>query len=233
MKKHFLILILFSITIVSDAQVAATSQGFRDIDLLTGWGFVNNSQPVGDTNWFQGDSTIFISQNGFGSQYIAANHRSTGGEAGSPGVICNYIIMPDVGELASVSFYTRSIIARNSFSVFPDRLYMVFSPTGGTETGNCTDDFGDFSETLLVVNPDLTKEITSPEGYPLNNWLQFNSDINRPGRVAFVYYVEDAGFFGVNSNFVGVDTIEWVLAQPGSPNKTIKENTSIKSDLIR
>lgn len=235
MKKHFLILTLssFAMATTSVAQIAATSQGFRDIEMLTGWGFVNNSSPLGDTNWFQGDGDIFISENGFASAYIAANHRNTGGEAGNPGVICNYIIMPDVGELSNVSFYTRSVVANNNFSIFPDRMYMVFSPNGGIETGNCTDGFGDFTETLLVINPDLTQDINSSDSYPIDNWIQFSSEINGPGRVAFVYYVEDAGFFGSNSNFVGVDTVEWELAEIDNETeeKTITE--SKKSLLLR
>jgi len=235
MKKRFLILTLssFAVATTTVAQIAATSQGFRNVEMLAGWGFVNESSPLGETNWFQGDGNIFISQSGFGNAYIAANHRNTGGEAGNPGIICNYIIMPDVGELSNVSFYTRSTVANNNFSIFPDRMYMVFSPTGGIETGNCTDDFGDFTETLLVINPDLTQDANSPDSYPIGNWLQFSSEINGPGRVAFVYYVDDAGFFGSNSNFVGVDTVEWVLAE--TENETVEKAMidSKKSLLLR
>jgi hypothetical protein len=141
--------------------------------------------------------------------------------------------MPDVGELSNVSFYTRTSVANNNFSIFPDRMYMVFSPTGGIEPGNCTDGFGDFTETLLVINPDLIQDINSPDSYPIDNWRQFSSEINGPGRVAFVYFVEDAGFFGTNSNFVGIDTVEWILAEEENQAEAKAELISKKSALLR
>ncbi|HHL32088.1 MAG TPA: hypothetical protein ENJ41_05830 [Oceanospirillales bacterium] len=219
MKKNLLALLIGAVlyTGTCSAQLPATEQTFNNIDTLssgpTGWILTNQSTPVGVTSWSQGNPEILVAQSGFARSYISANFNSTGGESGNPGIICNYLIMPDLGNLASVSFQTRSRIAANNFNVFPDRLYMVYSPTGGTNTGNCTDGFGDFTETLLVVNPDLSKE-AFPAGYPLDNWRLFESEINGDGRVAFVYYVDQAGFFGVNSNFIGIDSVKWVNATP-------------------
>lgn len=211
MRNRLLLMSTLILSTTTIAQVASNSQGFEDVENLPGWEFSNQSNPLGDSNWFQGDGIIIIAESGVADSLIAANHRNTGGSSGNPGVICNYLIMPDLGDLASVSFYTRSRLANNNLDVFPDRLYMVYSPTGGINTGNCTDDFGDFSETLLVINPNLTEETTAPDGYPLLAWEQFSSEINGDGRVAFVYYVEDAGFFGTNSNYIGIDTVEWIL----------------------
>ncbi len=70
---------------------------------------------------------------------------------------------------------------------------------------------------MLIVNPDLTQETTSPEGYPLFAYEQFSSEVNGSGRVAFVYYVEDAGFLGVNSNYIAIDSVEWTLPTPPPP----------------
>ncbi len=211
---------LLFLTPFATAQVAPTTQGFTDTENLPGWIISNQSSPLGDSSWFQGtdQAAIFIAQDGEPNSYIAANHRNTRSLSGTPGTICNYLIMPELGNLESVSFYTRSRIANNNFTVFPDRLYMVYSPTGEINTGNCTDGFGDFTETLLVINPDLSQSTDETIGYPLVNWTQYSADINGNGRVAFVYYVEDAGFYGNNSNYIGIDSVEWVLA-PLPPNQ--------------
>jgi len=210
-SKFSLIALSFFINTVN-AQNVATNQNFDDVDSLFGWVFSNQSSPLGETNWFQGNGSLLQAQEGESNSFIAANYRNTEGNPDTSSTICNYLIMPELGNLASVSFYTRSRIAANNFNVYPDRLYLVYSPTGEINTGNCTDDFGDFSETLLVVNPNLSQAISSPEGYPLTQWNQFTSEINGNGRVAFVYYVEDAGFYGANSNYIGIDTVEWTLA---------------------
>ena len=200
-----------------NAQVTQSLEGFDDVENIIGWEFSNQSNPIGDSNWFQGNGDIFTAQAGDPGAFIAANHRNTESTSGNPGVICNYLIMPNLGYLDSVSFYSRSRIASNNLNIFPDRLYMVYSPTGEINPGNCTDNFGDFTETLLVINPDLTQEAEAPEGYPLNEWLKFSSEINGDGRVAFVYYVEDAGFYGTNSNYIGIDTVEWQLGVAPNP----------------
>lgn len=214
MKKQALFLSGLFATSVGFAQFPSTEQGFTDVGNLPGWVISNQSDPIGETSWFQGSdtSTVMIAQEGVENSFIAANYRNTTGTEETNATICNYLIMPELGNLASVSFYTRSRIASNNFNIYPDRLYVVYSPTGEINTGNCTEDFGDFTETLMVINPDLTKTPTFPEGYPLQTWEQFSVDINGDGRVAFVYYVEDAGFYGTNSNYIGIDTVEWVLA---------------------
>lgn len=216
MKKHLLLTLLINFLIVvnSNAQTVSTEQGFENIVNLPGWSTSNQSTPIGTTSWFQGNPAFFVAQTGGIDSYIAANFNSTGGEQDNPGTICNYLIMPNLGEVESVSFVTRSIKSSNNFNVYPDRLYLVYSPTGEINPGNCTDGFGDFSETLLVVNEDLTVEEETPAGYPLLDWFRFTSDIQGNGRIAFVYYVEDAGFFGNNSNHIGIDTVEWVLSYP-------------------
>jgi hypothetical protein len=216
MTKYFTSLALLGIISTfnfAHAQNVATNQDFADVDNLPGWVFSNQSSPLGESNWFQGNPILVQAQDGEPNSFIAANYRNTAdSEEGGESTICNYLIMPSLGNLSSVSFYTRSRIAANNFNIFPDRLYMVYSPTGAINTGNCTDDFGDFTETLLVINPDLTQERTSPEGYPLDAYEQFSSEVNGNGRVAFVYFVEDAGFLGTNSNYIAIDSVEWELA---------------------
>ncbi len=219
MKKHLLLILLFNVIIItaSQAQIVSTDQSFESIVNLPGWRTSNQSDPIGTTSWFQGSPANYVSQAGAFNSYISANFNNTAGEEGSSGTICNYLIMPDLGNLESMSFFTRSVKSSNNFNVYPDRLYLVYSPTGEINTGNCTDGFGDFTETLLVINEDLTTEDEYPAGYPLLEWTLFTSDINGDGRIAFVYYVEDAGFYGPNSNSIGIDTVKWTLAFPDDP----------------
>jgi len=215
-KRHLLILLLCNLFIssITIAQTTATDQGFENIINLPGWSMSNQSNPIGVTSWFQGKANIFSAQNGGADAYIAANFNNTGGEEGISGTICNFLIMPDLGDVESISFFSRSVKSSNNFNVYPDRLYLVYSPTGDINTGNCSDGFGDFSETLLVINQDLTTAEEAPEGYPLISWGRFETDVNGDGRIAFVYYVEDAGFFGTNSNHIGIDSVKWVLSFP-------------------
>lgn len=242
MKKLTTQAILLSLLIITGnaySQIAPTTQGFDDVTNLPGWVMSNQSIPLGDSNWFQGSSNpaIMIAQSGDQpDSFIAANHRNTGGELDNPGTICNYLIMPELGALESVSFYTRSRVANNNFNIYPDRLYLLYSPTGEINTGDCTNGFGDFTETLLVINPDLTQNSSTEalEGYPLLNWEQYSSQVSGDGRIAFVYYVENAGIFGENSNYIGIDSVEWVLAtttpEDNTP-KTPKNCLALKNSL--
>lgn len=242
MKKLTIQAVLLSFLIIAHtaySQIAPTTQGFDDVNNLPGWVMSNQSIPLGDNNWFQGSgsSNIMIAQRGDSlDSFIAANHRNTGGSQDNPGTICNYLIMPALGALESVSFYSRSRPANNDFNVFPDRLYLLYSPSGEINTGDCSNGFGDFTETLLVINPDLLQVSSTEalEGYPLLSWQQYSSQVSGSGRVAFVYYVENAGLFGENSNYIGIDSVEWVLASNAPENdtpKTPKNCLSLKEGL--
>lgn len=211
---HLILLTILFLINTAHSQEQATSEGFDDITDLPGWVFENLSEPLGDSNWFQGKVVLFTALNGDPNSYIAANHRNTLGTSEANGVICNFMIMPNLGLLESISFWSRSTPASNNVNIYPDRLYLLYSPTGEINTGNCTDGFGDFTETLVEINPNLSGE-NFPEGYPLLNWEKFSAEINGEGRLAFVYYVTEAGFFGENSNYIGIDNIEWVFgAEP-------------------
>jgi len=231
MKKTSPLLLLAILCGTTGAQTVSTEQGFEDVNILPGWKVVNNSNPIGDTSWFQGNRRLMEAQNGFVSSFIAANYRNTTAEDDNVAkTICNYLIMPNLGSLDEVSFYTKTRKASNNFSIFPDRLYVVYSPTGEIDTGNCSDGFGSFTETLEVINPDLTKEVY-PDGYPFQ-WQQYTLSINGNGRIAFVYYVEDAGYYGDNSMYVGIDTVEWTFSSAASDTKIDEKVLRNKSDLI-
>jgi hypothetical protein len=166
-------------------------EGFDDITNLPGWTFDNQSAAP-NLDWFQGNTAVFNAQAGPADSYIGANFNSTGGSE-----ICNWLIMPDLGELSTVDFWTRTTTG----NTFPDRMFVVHSPTGGTNTGDCFTDFGDFTNSLVEINPTL-----AVSGYP-DDWAQFTANVNGEGRVAFVYFVADGGPVGTNSNFIGIDSV--------------------------
>ena len=171
------------------------TEGFNDITNLPGWIIDNQSNPVGSNSWFQGTTNVFNAHSGADNSYIAANFNNTAGSD-----ICNYLILPDLAYLESISFWTRTSINSN----FPDRLLLLHSPTGGTNTGDCINGFGDFTNILLNINPEL-----NVGGFP-EDWTQYTSQVQSTGKVAFVYFVTDGGNGGINSNYVGIDTVSWV-----------------------
>lgn len=183
------------------AAINGGAEDFADITNLPGWIMDNQSNPLGTTDWFQGNDTVFAAQAGATTAYIAANFNNTSGSN-----ICNWLIMPDNGFVQSVTFWTRTTTG----NTFPDRMHVVHSPSGGTTTGDCFGGFGDFTNTLLTINDGL---VTG--GYP-QDWTEFTVNPNASGRVAFVYYVANGGPTGVNSNYIGLDTVSFVAGIPES-----------------
>ena len=199
MKKLTTLLAVFSIS------VNAEIENFDDINTLTdsGWIQENRSTPIGTTNWFQGEPSLFTAQDGTIFAYIAANFHNTG----SIGQICNYLIMPAWAS-QTLSFWTRTTLVNGS-SVIPDRLTVRYSPTGGVSTGDCINGYGDFTDELITINPDLST-LNYPNGYPLYLWQQIQVQIPQPyGRVAFIYDVSNAGTSTSYSNYIGLDTVQW------------------------
>ena len=208
MNRIFSIILLFTCSTVLFAQ---NPEDFVDVNNLPGWSNSNQSDPIGTTGWIQGSSEVFDSHEGGVNDFLAANFNNTsGGPNQNDGVICNWQIMPD-NDMGKLQFYSRSRISTDGVSVFSDRLRVRYSPTGGINVGDCTNDFGDFTEELIVINPDLLDD-DYPAGYPLNDWQRFQTAIPGDGRVAFVYHVTSAGPLGANSNYIGIDTVSWVDA---------------------
>ena len=182
-------------------QGANTFEDFNDVTNLPGWSMDNQSTPVGTSGWFQGNNLVFNAQSGAANAYIAANFSNTAGTD-----ICNWLIMPDIGYIQNLSFWTRT----TQNSTFPDRLLLLHSPTGATNTGDCINGFGDFTSTLIEINPTL-----AAGGYP-EDWTQFSTNIDTTGVVAFVYYVANAGINGNNSNYIGIDSLDLIAGVPTS-----------------
>jgi subtilisin family serine protease/subtilisin-like proprotein convertase family protein len=185
--------------------LSSWSEGFDDIDALPalGWALINNSEPVGTTGWFQGNPSVFSAHSGATNSYIAANFNNTSGL----GTISNWLLIPEINlkNGDSFSFWTRTATG----SIWPDRLEVRWSGNGGsTDVGTGALDVGDFDTLLLSVNPDL-----DAGGYP-EVWTQYTVEISglpepANGRLGFRYFVTNAGPSGSNSNYIGIDTVEF------------------------
>ncbi|MCB0254953.1 MAG: choice-of-anchor J domain-containing protein, partial [Anaerolineae bacterium] len=150
-------------------------------------------------------------QAGATTAYIAANFNNSG----SPGTISNWMLTPEMSmsDGDTLSFWTRTVTG----STFPDRLQVRLSTAGSsTNVGVGANDVGDFTTLLLDINPSLLQG-----GYP-DDWAQYTITLSglpggmADGRVAWRYFVTDAGPTGANSNYIGIDTVEYVagMAEP-------------------
>jgi hypothetical protein len=207
---------------VNAAQAQFIVENFDNITNLpnAGWAMRNNSLPVGSTGWFQGNPQVFPAQSGSTPSYIAANFNNTTGT----NTISNWLITPNtfLNNGNVLRFWTRTI----ADSPFPDRLEVRLSLNGSsTDVGTGPNDVGDFTTLLLTINPTLTVG-----GYP-EVWTQYTitlsglppggGDCNGfgiQGRFAFRYFVTGGGPAGDNSNYIGIDTVNYFGAIPAAPS---------------
>jgi hypothetical protein len=221
-------------TIALSAVIASVAsadffEGFEDVTWVTGgnaagatinmgsgsWYVRNRSSTVGAAaqNVFAGNANVFPAYEG--NSYAAMNYQATTG--GGTSIISLWMLTPVVtlqnGD--TLSFYTRGVAA----SAYPDRLEVRMATTGnttnvGTGTGAAgANAVGDFTTLLLSINPTLAQG-----GYP-QDWTQYTvtvSGLSGPvsGRFAFRYYVTSAGPSGVNSDYIGLDAVQYT-AVPG------------------
>lgn len=178
-------------------------EGFEGATLPTSWTNTNMSNPVGPQNWFPGGpSGVFPAQSGAG--FAAANWANT--TTSGSGTISSWLISPVVNMKNGdkISFWTRT-----TSGLFPDRLQLRLSTAGAsTNVGANETTVGDFTALLTDINPSLTST-----GYP-TAWTRYEvaiSGLSAPtsGRFAFRYFVTDGGGAGANSDFIGVDSVNY------------------------
>ena len=159
------------------------------------WTVVNNSAPVGTTDWFQGNAGVVQSHQGAPDSYAAANFNN----AGFGGNVSDWLITPVVplsnGEV--LAFYTRTEIGGAAFG---DGLQVRLSSSGASIDVGITDSsVGDFSTVLLDINP-----TQYPEAWTLYSLtLSGLAPGSTPGRLAFRYLVNDTS---VSGDYIGLDT---------------------------
>jgi hypothetical protein len=139
-----------------------------------------------------------------GLVHISANFNNGSGTAD----INNWLISPVLtfNNGDTISFFSRTVPT----PAFPDRLRLRLS-TSGASTAEA-----DFATVLLSINEGLTTA-----GYP-TTWTQFNATITglggpTSGRFAFAYQVPQGGPSGANSDFIGIDSVQYsVVPEPAT-----------------
>ena len=204
------------------AQSSFINENFESLATLpaSGWVTQNNSSPVGSTGWFQGNAAVFPAQTGTSTSYIGANFNSTSGT----NTISNWLLTPTVflNNGSVLKFWTRTSADRS----FPDRLEVRLSTSGSSaNVGMSATSVGDFTTLMLSINPNLTVG-----GYP-EVWTEYTITLSglppgtagcngfgTPGRFAFRYFVTGGGPDGNNSNYIGIDTVNYFGAIPAAPS---------------
>ena len=217
-------------SVLSQVQVPAApvnliNEGFNTV-IPAGWAAQNNSQPVGLTNWFQGNAGVFPANTGAATSYIATNFNNTTGA----NTISNWLFPPSVlmknGD--QFKFYTRTVGA----PAFPDRLQVRMNTTNtGTNVGATNTSVGDFTTLLLDINPTYTTS-----GYP-SAWTQYTITLSGlpaggvNGRLAFRYFVENGGPAGANSDYIGIDDVVYTTLANANPNTCTGSTANLKVDI--
>lgn len=192
------------VALAGSATAQPIVEHFNAIELLppAGWLIRNHSQPLGTQGWFQGSPAVFPAQATTG--YLAANYQSVN----LLGTISSWLILPErtLNNGDELRFWTRTV----SPPAYADRLQVRLSTTGSI-TGPGAFDVGDFSGLLLDINP--TYRLSGTGSYP-STWTQFTvalSGLPGPisGRLAFRYFVENAGENGSHADYVGIDSVEF------------------------
>jgi hypothetical protein len=196
----------------SRAMTAILTETFDDVTTLSekGWYIRNNSAPVGPVNWKQGNALEFSARSGDAKSYICTGFESGFNEA----TLSNWLISPPIALRNGdrISFWTR----KSSPDAYADNLEVRLSVNGSSaDVGPDENSVGDFQTLLTAVNPGFELGI-----YPVA-WTKYTLEISglpspATGRVAFRYYVANAGPVGVNSEYIGIDTFQYLAARPES-----------------
>lgn len=185
-------------------EMGGLTEGFDTIATIftQNWVKNNHSQPLGTSDWSQGNASIFPAHSGADNSFIAANFYNTSGV----GTISNWLLTPvlSLNDGDTFSFWTRT----PTNSTYADRLQVRMSTNGAsTDVGNGAMDVGDFTTLSLDINPTLQQHV-----YP-EVWTQYTITVSGVGptptlgRFAFRYFVENGGNNGANSNYIGIDTV--------------------------
>ena len=172
-----------------------------------GWTIVNSSTPpLTNPGWFQGNPAVWEAHQGSPEAWAASNWARTAGLNGTE-TLSTWMITPvlTVTNGTTINFWTRTVDG----GFYPDRMQVRLSTLGASSVIPAEgepEQVGSFTNLLLDINPNLTTT-----GYPFV-WTEYNVPITglsgpTPVRIAFRYYVHNGGWNGVNSNYVGVDTL--------------------------
>ena len=218
MKTKLFSALAFCALTFGQAQILL-QEGFDNVTSLTGWTQTNQSSPLGTSNWFQGNSTVFTAQTGAPAAYIGANFNNTAGA----GTISNWLITPQlmVQDGDVLKFWTQTSYDPD----YADRLE-VRSSAGTTFTApSGSTGLGSFTNLHLEINPTLS----NVEGVYPDPWAEFTITVTGVSATpvamnfAFRYFVTDGGPAGNNSNYIGIDTFS-----VERPNMAVTDVSKVK-----
>lgn len=179
---------------MSSQAAVLLSEGFDSLAGLpgAGWVFTNNSQPLGSTDWFQGNTGVFTAAAGADDSYAAANFNNAGTPAGR---ISNWMITP---VMALDTPATLAFALRLLGDGLLDTVEVYVSTSGASADVGTTDtSTGDFS--LLQSYASISDTGWVNESIALGGF-----GAGTTGRLAFRYVVDDTDFDG---NYVGIDSV--------------------------
>lgn len=211
--KIYLSVLIFELFFTLKAQVVLYEDFSSPFNpAANGWDVQNLSSPVGSNSWFQG-TNAFNALAGGPADYFGVNFNSTSG-SGVNNTISNWLITPTLNLVngAVVQFATRTTEPASGFA---DRLQLYYSTAGngtdvGLTAGTATNTAGTFTNMVLDINA-----TQAAMGYP-SFWVVLTATLNgiatpTVGRLAFRYYLTNAGAAGINGNFVGIDEFRYSL----------------------
>src|SRR5262249_40765109 len=131
----------------------------------------------------------------------------------------NWLLTPPLSlqNGAQFTFWSRTVDSPH----FPDRLQVRMSTNGpSSNVGTTATEVGDFGTLLLDINPTYTTS-----GYP-SVWTFFTVTVIglspfSEGRIAFLFFVDEAGPSGINSDYIGIDTVRFACTgeiPPATPS---------------
>ena len=186
------------------------NEGFDNLAtaLTSGWSQQNLSSPAGTQGYFQGNSASFPGHSGAANSYAGANFNAGSGLS----TVNDWLLTPQVSLVngGQFKFWARTLPS----VAYPDRLQVRMSTAGAsTNVGSSVTTVGDFTTLLLDINPTYTTT-----GFP-TSWTEYTvtvSGITAPttGRFAFRYFVENGGPSGANSDYIGIDDVNYSTPAP-------------------
>lgn len=192
LKQAVSALVVCAATSGSSAAVLL-SETFENVAGLagSGWVLTNNSQPLGDSGWFQGNAGVFAAADGPADAYAGASFTG----AGAGGVLSNWLITPELAldESPSLSFALRLL-----GDGFLDTVEVYFSSAGASaDVGSTATSTGDFS--LL---DSFASDVDT--GWVVQSLSAGALASGTTGRFAFRFFVADTDTDG---NYVGIDSV--------------------------
>lgn len=223
MKKSTIIFILVACSrLLVHSQVILTEDFTSPFNPgLAGWTIINNSIPSNTLSWMQGNgpggNVNFSAYNGSTNDFYGVDYRSLPPGTGG---ISAWLISPTltIYNGAVLQFATRTASGSTSL---PDRMQVRMSQNQLTAIPAGSASVGGFTDLLLDINPNLTSNTSSVvssgtvNGYP-QTWTVYSLQISGvtgtvTGRIAFRYFVDNAGSAGSNSRMIGVDAVKFTL----------------------